>query len=153
MAASSIAIPSQRCETASKTSPTASSALGVRLPRLFGSFSCSYIKLLPRHHTTATTPTRSASFGRSRLRMLGRIEDPVEPRPILSKLVLSLSDKFLRARITQQVGQFGQLAVGLRQLVPAGRIHQPNAGFDAALEPVAAAEILGIVEGQIAGFF
>ena len=51
----------------------------------------------------------------------------------------------LRVRVAQQVGQLGQFAVGFRQLVPARGVHQPDAGLDAALEAVAAAEVIGVV--------
>ena len=43
----------------------------------------------------------SASFGETRLRMLRRVEDAIEPCPVLGKLVLRLIDQFLRARVAQ----------------------------------------------------
>jgi len=46
-------------------------------------------------------------------------------------------------RLTLEVG--GQLALVVGQFVPAGGVHEADAGFDTSLESVAAAEIFGVV--------
>ena len=67
--------------------------------------------------------------------------------------VLGFIDEFLGAGVAEEVGELGEFAFAFGELMAAGGVHQADAGFDAALEAVAAAEVFGVVESEVAGFF